>query len=141
MYMEVFMNNVKFETISLSTPYEDFIDITSQVKNFVSKSKIKNGICIIASPHTTAGVTINENSDPDVVKDMLYSLNKQYPQDPNFRHYEGNSPAHLKSSWAGSEKTVVVKDGELQLGIWQAIYFCEFDGPRNRKVNLTIYGI
>ncbi len=127
------------EQLSLSTPEEGFIDITGQVRKIVAAGTVQNGLCQIFVPHTTAGVTINENADPDVVTDMLAALDKMVPDLP-YRHGEGNSPAHVKSSLVGCSITVPISDGRLCLGTWQGIYFCEFDGPRSRKVWLQLVG-
>ncbi|HWR31254.1 MAG TPA: secondary thiamine-phosphate synthase enzyme YjbQ [Negativicutes bacterium] len=121
------------EQITLHTPAEDFVDITGQVRQIVEAGKIKNGLCQIFVPHTTAGVTINENADPDVVTDMLAALKRMVPDLP-YRHGEGNSPAHVKSTLVGCSMTIPIVDGRLCLGTWQGIYFCEFDGPRTRQV-------
>lgn len=123
---------------TLQTPKEDFINITSKVNEAVRQSGITEGLCIIYCPHTTAGITINENADPDVVKDMLLGLDKAFPDRREFRHAEGNSTAHLKSSCIGTNQTVMIKEGRLLLGMWQGIYFCEFDGPRNRKFYIKV---
>ena len=93
---------------------------------------------MVYCPHTTAGITINENADPDVVRDLIIGLNKAFPDHPEFRHSEGNSAAHLKASVMGSSATVIIKDGKLVLGTWQSIYFCEFDPPRNRKFYVKV---
>ena len=119
--------------INISTPREGFYNITQQVRQAIADSTVKNGLAIVFCPHTTAGITINENADPDVVRDMLYGLNKAYPDRQEFRHAEGNSAAHLKASAVGSSVTVIVNDGRPVLGTWQGIYFCEFDPPRSRK--------
>ena len=121
------------QQFSLNTPAEGFIDITGQVRKIVASGNVQNGLCQIFVPHTTAGVTINENADPDVVTDMLAALGKMVP-DLHYRHSEGNSPAHVKSSLVGCSITVPISEGRLCLGTWQGIYFCEFDGPRTRKV-------
>ena len=104
----------------------------------VDKSNIIDGICVVFCPHTTAGITINENADPDVILDMLAGVNKAFPNSKEFRHFEGNSTAHLKASFVGSSVTAIVKDSKLLLGTWQGIYFCEFDGPRNRTVYIKV---
>lgn len=122
----------------IRTERENFYNVTDKVRSAVSKSGVTDGICVIYCPHTTAGITINENADSDVVKDMLFGLKAAFPDRPEFRHAEGNSPAHLKSSFVGASKTVIIKNGELLLGIWQGIYFCEFDGPRSRKFYVKI---
>lgn len=124
------MKTIVFE---LRTEKEGFYDITSKVSQAVRENKIIEGICLVYCPHTTAGITINENADPDVVTDLLYGLNQAYPDRPEFRHFEGNSAAHLKSSSIGCSQTVIIEDGRLLMGTWQGIYFCEFDGPRKRR--------
>ncbi len=127
------------EQLSLSTPAEGFIDITGQVRRVVVAGTLQNGLCQIFVPHTTAGVTINENADPDVVTDMLAALKQMVPDLP-YRHGEGNSPAHVKSSLVGCSLTVPIADGKLCLGTWQGVYFCEFDGPRTTKVWVQLVG-
>ena len=127
-----------FFEYSLKTPRESFYDITAQVREAVTKSCVQNGIAIIFCPHTTAGITINENADPDVVYDLLYGLDKAFPDRPEFRHGEGNSTAHLKASTVGSSETIIIKDGNPVLGTWQSIYFCEFDPPRSRKFYIKV---
>ncbi|NLM51114.1 MAG: YjbQ family protein [Clostridiaceae bacterium] len=122
-----------------TTKPQQFINITHLVADEVRKSNIKDGIAVVFVPHTTAGVTINENADPDVVCDMLYILDKSFPEnDRNYRHFEGNSHAHIKASLMGSSVTVIVKNGRLMLGRWQGIYFCEFDGPRSREFYVKV---
>ena len=127
------------QQFTLNTPAEGFIGITGQVRKIVAAGKVQNGLCQIFVPHTTAGVTINENADPDVVADMLAALNRMVPDLP-YRHGEGNSPAHVKSSLVGCSLTVPIADGRLCLGTWQGIYFCEFDGPRTRNVWVQLVG-
>jgi secondary thiamine-phosphate synthase enzyme len=117
---------------TLRTVSENFHNITNQVVETVRESGIRDGLCLVYSPHTTAGITINENADPDVVTDMLFGLSQAFPDRPQFRHAEGNSAAHLKASCIGSSVTIPIADGRPLLGTWQGIYFCEFDGPRNR---------
>jgi len=117
----------------LRTPTEGFTDITQFAREAAEKSGITDGILTIYCPHTTAGVTINENTDPDVTTDMLLGLKKAFPDRVEFLHAEGNSAAHLKASIIGSSVTVIIDKGRLLLGVWQGIYFCEFDGPRTRK--------
>ncbi|MCK4404525.1 MAG: secondary thiamine-phosphate synthase enzyme YjbQ [candidate division Zixibacteria bacterium] len=112
----------------------ELIDITHLVEKVVSEAKIKSGLCTVYVPHTTAAVTINENADPSVRHDIVKELNKVIPFDDNYSHLEGNAAAHIKSSIIGSSETLLVDGGSLVLGTWQGIYFCEFDGPRNRKV-------
>ena len=110
------------------------IDITAQIQLIVKESGIKDGVCYVFIPHTTAGVTINENADPDVKSDMLMEINKVIPFNDSYRHIEGNSAAHIKASLFGNSETIFLKEGRLQLGTWQGIFFCEFDGPRTRQV-------
>jgi len=116
------------------------IDITSIVQTYVRESGITDGVCYVYVPHTTAAVTINENSDPDVVRDVLNTLSKLIPYKDNYRHIEGNSDAHLKASLFGNTATVFVNNGRLVLGTWQSLFFCEFDGPRRRKVIIKVLG-
>ena len=125
---------------SLKTPDEAMVNITSEVQNAIKESGVNEGSCIVYCPHTTAAITINENADPDVVTDILYGLDKTFPDRKEFRHAEGNSAAHIKSSVIGAEKTVIISKGKLLLGTWQGIYFCEFDGPRTRKFYVKITG-
>ena len=122
----------------ISTPREDFYSITPQVRQAVADSGVKDGVAVVFCPHTTAGITINENADPDVVRDMLLGLSKAYPDRAEFRHGEGNSTAHIKASAIGSSVTIIIDAGKLMLGTWQGIYFCEFDPPRNRKYYVQI---
>lgn len=121
-----------------SSKQTEFIDITRSVEEAVQKTKVRDGICIIFVPHTTAGVTINENADPSVPKDILMELNKIVPFEDRYQHTEGNSPAHIKSSLIGCSETVFVESGKLILGTWQGIFFCEFDGPRSRQVYVKV---
>ncbi len=117
------------------------IDITSQVRSFVSQSGITNGVAIVYCPHTTAAITINENADPSVPHDILLTLEELLPHHrPGYRHSEGNSDAHCKSSLLGCSEQILIKDESPDLGTWQGIFFCEFDGPRSRKVMLQIRG-
>ena len=126
---------------SLSTPRKDFYNITPQVREAITKSGIADGIAVVYCSHTTAGITINENEDPDVVRDMLLGLDKAFPDHSEFRHGEGNSAAHLKASAIGSSVTVIVDGGKPVLGTWQGIYFCEFDPPRTRKFYVKVVGV
>jgi len=114
------------------------IDITDQVRRVVKDSGIQNGLVHVFSMHTTGAVTINENADPAVPKDILNTINKIVPWDDGYRHMEGNSAAHIKVSLFGPSEMVALENGSLVLGTWQSIFFCEFDGPRQRKVNVTI---
>jgi len=117
-----------------TTKRTEFVDITRLVQEQVAASKIKNGICYVYVPHTTAGVTINEHADPDVVADMEMMLEKLVPWRAGYAHAEGNSAAHIKTSMIGSSQMIIVQEGRLLLGTWQGIFFAEFDGPRSREV-------
>jgi secondary thiamine-phosphate synthase enzyme len=121
-----------------TTSRTELVDLTSQVQQAVQQSSIAEGLCHIFVPHTTAGVTINENADPSVKADILMVFNKLISDREPYRHLEGNSPAHIKASLMGPQLTVLVSSGRLMLGTWQGIFFCEFDGPRSRKVHLKI---
>jgi secondary thiamine-phosphate synthase enzyme len=123
---------------NLDAPKQNLYNITSQVRESVTKSGITSGIAVVYCPHTTAGITINENADPDVVRDLLFALDKTYPDRSEFRHAEGNSVAHLKASTIGSSVTVIIENGKPLLGTWQGIYFCEFDPPRKRTFYVKV---
>jgi len=126
-------------TLRISTTARTaLLDVTGQVQQAVRESGIKNGICLIFVPHTTAGITINENADPDVKQDILTALDRLVPARGDYRHLEGNSPAHIKASLVGSSLAIPVEDGRLVLGTWQGITFCEFDGPRQRNLVVKI---
>lgn len=112
----------------------ELVDITREVQKEVAESGVHDGICHIYVPHTTAGVTINENADPSVREDILMELNKTIPFEDSYRHLEGNAAAHVKATIVGSSETVPVEGGRLALGTWQGVFFCEFDGPRSRRV-------
>jgi secondary thiamine-phosphate synthase enzyme len=114
--------------------HTQFVDITREVQSGISKLGTKNGVVTVFVPHTTAGVTINENADPDVTYDIADALDNTVPWQAEYKHSEGNAAAHVKASMMGSSVQVIVEDGQLQLGTWQAVYFCEFDGPRSRSV-------
>lgn len=116
------------------------LDITDQVNSAVVDSGIKDGFCIVFCPHTTAGITINEHADPSVTEDMLMTFSQLIPKDNRYRHAEGNSDSHCKSTLVGASEHIIIKDSRLLLGTWQGVYFCEFDGPRSRKVNLFVCG-
>jgi secondary thiamine-phosphate synthase enzyme len=116
----------------------EMIDVTALVQDQVTQSGISDGLCVVFVPHTTAAVTINESADPAVKHDILMVLNKIVPWKEAYRHMEGNSPAHLKTSIIGSSETIVVEKGRLVLGTWQGIFFCEFDGPRTRKLDVRL---
>ncbi|MHB0946385.1 MAG: secondary thiamine-phosphate synthase enzyme YjbQ [Sedimentisphaerales bacterium] len=124
-----------------TTAGNQLIDITEKIRKAVSDTGITNGSAIIYCPHTTAAITINENADPDVVHDILLTLSEIIPRRrTGYRHGEGNSDAHVKSSLVGCSETIIISERKLQLGVWQGIYFCEFDGPRKRTVNIQITG-
>ena len=116
----------------------EMIDITATVQKAVRDEGIKTGICLVYTPHTTAAITINENADPDVSRDILAALERVVPLSANYRHVEGNSAAHVKSSLVGASELVIIENGRLVLGTWQAVFFCEFDGPRTRKFIIKI---
>ncbi len=122
----------------VATAREGFVDVTERVAEAIRESGIGDGVCVAFCPHTTAGMTINENADPDVVRDMLLGLERAYPDRAEFRHAEGNSAAHLKASALGSSVTVIVSAGRPVLGTWQGIYLCEFDGPRSRHLLVSV---
>ncbi len=127
------------ERISVRTNNRvELIDITDRVQAIVSKSKVKEGVCFIFCPHTTAGLTINENADPSVRRDIINALNKFVPANAGYSHSEGNADSHIKSSLFGSSLTVFIQGGRLAFGTWQGIYFCEGDGPRSREVWVKI---
>ena len=116
----------------------ELVDITSDINQLIQKSGIDQGLCMIYVPHTTAAVTINESADPSVKSDILMILNQIIPWEANYRHLEGNSPAHIKSTLVGSSELIAIENRRLVLGTWQGIFFCEFDGPRTRKVDVRI---
>jgi len=122
------MNSIEVRTRS----HESLVDITADVEKIVAASGVKNGVCVVTVPHTTAGITVNENADPDVQADILTMLRRIVPDNAAFAHTEGNGPAHVKTALVGSSATLVVEGGRLKLGTWQAVYLCEFDGPRMR---------
>jgi secondary thiamine-phosphate synthase enzyme len=112
----------------------EMLDITRLIQETVSNNNFKEGVVTVFIPHTTAGVTINEGADPDVKRDMLFEINKIVPFEDGYHHMEGNSAAHIKTTLFGNSSQIIVEDGQLQLGTWQTVYFCEFDGPRTRKI-------
>ncbi len=120
---------------------EELVDITVRIREEIISSGIKEGICIVYVPHTTAGVTINENADPSVKEDILMTMKKIVPDTLPYRHSEGNSPAHVKACLIGSSVNIIIEKGEPSLGTWQGIFFCEFDGPRNRNVYVKVSSI
>jgi secondary thiamine-phosphate synthase enzyme len=123
---------------TLSTEKEGFSDITGPVRDAVRLSGVESGMCLVYCPHTTAAITINENADPDVVRDIELGLDAAFPEISSFRHLEGNSTAHLKAGVLGASQTLIVEGGNLLLGRWQAVYFCEFDGPRERTFYVKV---
>ncbi len=128
-------------TISVRTrKRNELLDITGEVRKAVSESGVRDGICHIFIPHTTAAVTINEKADPDVARDIEITLERLVPPDAGYRHAEGNSDAHLKSTLVGASEFVMVREGSPVLGTWQAVFFCEFDGPRSRSCHIRITG-
>ena len=128
-----------FETLTVPTNHRtELLDLTSQVQKVVKQSGVSEGLCHLFVPHTTAAVTINESADPSVKSDILMVLNKIISEQEPYRHQEGNSPAHIKSSIIGCQITVLVSKGRLVLGTWQGIFFCEFDGPRSRRLHVKM---
>ena len=129
------------KTIQVSSRQQvEMIDITREVREAVSDLKLQEGMALVYTPHTTAAITINENADPDVCRDMVMEINKIVPMQDGYHHLEGNSAAHIKSSLYGASEQLIVDGGALVLGTWQGIYFCEFDGPRQRKVHIKGIG-
>lgn len=118
----------------------EMIDISAEVCRVIRDARVADGVAVVFTPHTTAAITINENADPDVCYDMLMAINKIVPMQDGYHHLEGNSAAHLKSSLFGASETLIIKNGEVVLGTWQGIYFCEFDGPRRRQVQIQVVG-
>jgi secondary thiamine-phosphate synthase enzyme len=118
----------------------EMIDVTAQVQKLLAEHGVQEGLCLLYVPHTTAAVTINESADPSVAQDILMVLNQMVPWKAAYRHAEGNSPAHVKASLMGASQLVRIEKGQLALGTWQGIFFCEFDGPRTRKMDVTILG-
>ena len=116
----------------------EMVNITYQIQSVIEKSGVKEGTAVVYTPHTTAAITINESADPDVVRDILYETNKIIPLSDNYHHLEGNSAAHIKSSLFGASETLIIENGRIQLGTWQGIFFCEFDGPRTRKIHVRL---
>ncbi len=127
------------KTITVKTKSQtEFIDITNDIRSFVKAENFKNGICMLYVPHTTAGITINEAADPAVRRDILMVLNEMVPWQADYRHMEGNSPAHVKSSLMGASEVIAVENSQLVLGTWQGIFYCDFDGPRTRKLHIKL---
>jgi secondary thiamine-phosphate synthase enzyme len=127
-----------FKTNIKTDKQTQLIDITSEIKSYIKKSNVRSGICALFVPHTTAGITINENADPSVQQDILYEINKVIPFNDNYKHMEGNSAAHIKTSLFKNSEHIIIENNQLVLGTWQGIYFSEFDGPRNRKLYIKI---
>lgn len=125
-------------TFELKTPIEGMVDITNEITEAISESGVLEGICVVFCPHTTAAITINENADPDVKSDFIRGMDKFFPELTEFNHAEGNSDAHIKSSTIGASETIIITGGKPLLGTWQDVYFCEFDGPRNRKFYVKV---
>lgn len=127
-------------TLHVQTPAKSaFVEITGMIHKVLTDEQFEEGIVVVYVPHTTAGITINENADPNVVRDFLADLERLIPQNQSYyRHFEGNSAAHLKASLMGSSVTIILEGSKLQLGTWQGIYLCEFDGPRNRRVHIKL---
>lgn len=129
------------QTIDVRTrKRNELVDITAGVKRAISESGVRNGLCHVFIPHTTAAVTVNEKADPDVARDIEAALERLVPPDAGYRHAEGNSDAHVKSTLVGASEFLVVRDGSPVLGTWQAVFFCEFDGPRSRSCHIEVRG-
>jgi secondary thiamine-phosphate synthase enzyme len=128
------MREIRLSTTSRT----ELLDITAEVQKAVAESGVRDGVCHVYVPHTTAGITINENADPSVRQDILKELNKIVPFQDQYKHCEGNAAAHIKASIVGSSETILVEAGRLLLGTWQGIFFCEFDGPRSRRVIIGV---
>ena len=121
-----------------TSAHTQMLNITDMIQSAVTESGVRSGVCTVFIPHTTAAVTINENADPDVVRDFTMEINKLVPWEDGYRHMEGNSAAHLKASMIGFSEQIIIEGGRLVLGTWQGIYFCEYDGPRRRNVYVKI---
>ncbi|HOK33688.1 MAG TPA: secondary thiamine-phosphate synthase enzyme YjbQ [Fervidobacterium sp.] len=123
------------KTVEITTKKRiEFIDVTSIVRQAVTESGVRDGLCLVYVPHTTCGITVNEHADPDVVSDIISQLEKIVPESGNYNHIEGNSDAHIKASMIGSSESIIISDSKLMLGVWQGIFLCEFDGPRKRHL-------
>ena len=132
---------VHHEKLAVTTDKrETTVDVTSRVRAAVTRSKVREGMCVVSVAHTTAAVFVNENADPDVQRDLLHELAQIVPKDGDYRHAEGNSPAHIKAVLVGNDVTLSIQDGEIVLGTWQGVYFAEFDGPRERSATVTVIG-
>ena len=129
----------QIQTLQVKTTRRtEWVKLTAEVNRCVAASGISAGVCHLYVPHTTAGITINEGDDPDVARDMEAAFDRMVPRDAGYKHYEGNSDSHIKASLVGASQSVLIEGGQLRLGRWQAIFFCEFDGPRNREVQIKI---
>jgi secondary thiamine-phosphate synthase enzyme len=129
----------QIQTLQVKTTRRtEWVNITSDVNRCVAASGVKSGVCYVYVPHTTAGITINEGDDPDVARDMEAAFDRMVPRDAGYKHYEGNSDSHIKTSLVGTSQSVMIEGGQLHLGRWQSIFLCEFDGPRNREVKIKI---
>jgi len=132
-------SGARIETLHLKTARRtEWVNITSELNRCVAASGVSHGFCHLYVPHTTAGITINEGDDPDVARDMEAAFDRMVPREVGYKHYEGNSDSHIKASLVGCSQSVWIENGRLRLGRWQSIFFCEFDGPRNREVLLKI---
>ena len=129
---------MKAKEFTLHTDREGMYNVTASLREVIGDSGVQSGLAVIYCPHTTAGITINENADPDVQHDLLLGLREAFPDRREFRHAEGNSTAHLKSSCVGASQLVLIEDGRPLLGTWQGVYFCEFDGPRTRRFQVKV---
>lgn len=129
---------MKTQEFTLRTDREGMYNVTAQVREVIRESGVQSGAAVVYCPHTTAGITINENADPDVQHDLLLGLRKAFPEQAAFHHAEGNSTAHLKSSCVGASQFVLIENGRPLLGTWQGVYFCEFDGPRTRRFQVKV---
>lgn len=128
-----------FTTVEVQTRgSQDIVDVTSEIRKVVRENGVSDGICVVFSMHTTAGITINENADPDVKTDLIAGLSRAFPEREDYRHSEGNSHSHLRTSCVGPSQTVIVSEGDLVLGTWQGVFLCEFDGPRRRRVAVKV---
>ncbi|MBO3754484.1 MAG: YjbQ family protein [Candidatus Brockarchaeota archaeon] len=132
---------MSYEIIEVSTKTrQQLIEVTSAIRERVRRSGVNKGVCLIHVPHTTAGITLNENADPSVARDILNTLNRLIPVEGDYTHLEGNAHAHVKASIVGHNAILFIEDGELILGTWQGVFLCEFDGPRRRRILLKIIG-
>ena len=129
---------MKTKSFTLRTERQGYYDITANVRQTIAESGVTSGLCVVFCPHTTGAITINENADPDVKHDLCMGFDTAFPVQNGFRHAEGNSDAHLKSSSVGASETLIIEQGKPLLGTWQGVYFCEFDGPRNRRYYIKV---